>query len=50
VKALQTTEKALKNSGWMLLDAAETLFLTAKARIHGNSLDSSGKKLPPLFT
>jgi hypothetical protein len=43
VKSLRTTEKALKSAGWMLLDAAENLFLTAKARVYGKSLDEDGK-------
>ena len=43
VKSLRTTEKALKSAGWMLLDAAGNLFLTAKARVYGKSLDEDGK-------
>lgn len=42
IKSLQTTERALKSSGWMLLDAAETLFLTAKARVYGTSVEAKG--------
>nr|CAG4641558.1 EOG090X03DI [Eurycercus lamellatus] len=41
VKSLQTTEQALKSSGWMLLDAAENLFVTSKARVYGTSLESA---------
>ena len=33
--SLRTTEQALRSAGWMLLDAAETLFVTAKARVYG---------------
>nr|CAG4650837.1 EOG090X03DI [Simocephalus serrulatus] len=43
VKSLRTTEKALKSAGWMLLDAAENLFLTSKARVYGTSLDESAE-------
>ena len=43
VKSLQTTENALKSAGWMFLDAAESLFLTAKARVYGKSLEATGK-------
>jgi len=43
VKSLKTTEKALKSAGWMLLDAAETLFITAKARVYGKTLEDDGK-------
>ena len=30
VSALRTTENAMRTGGWMILDAAETLFLTAR--------------------
>jgi DNA excision repair protein ERCC-4 len=43
VKSLKTTEKALKSAGWMLLDAAENLFITTKARVYGKSLEEDGK-------
>jgi len=42
VKSLKTTEQALKSAGWMLLDAAENLFVTAKARVVGTNPDSTG--------
>lgn len=42
VKSLRTTERALKTAGWMLLDAAENLFLTARARVYGKSLEENG--------
>ena len=35
VSALRTTENAVKSGGWMILDAAETLFLTARQRVFG---------------
>jgi len=41
VKSLKTTEKALKSAGWMLLDAAENLFVTSKARVSATSIDST---------
>nr|CAG4636872.1 EOG090X03DI [Ceriodaphnia reticulata] len=43
VKSLRTTEKALKSAGWMLLDAAENLFITSKARVYGKSLEDDAK-------
>lgn len=43
VKSLRTTERALKTAGWMLLDAAENLFLTARARVYGKSLEENAK-------
>lgn len=42
MKSLKTTEQALKSAGWMLLDAAENLFVTAKARVVGTNPDSTG--------
>ncbi len=41
VSALRTTEAAMRSGGWMILDSAETLFLTAKARVFGP--ESGGK-------
>ena len=35
VSALKTTENAMRSGGWMILDAAETLFLTANLRVFG---------------
>ncbi len=51
--ALRTTENAVKSGGWMILDAAETLFLTAKQRVFGGDdkierkADGTVSKLPP---
>jgi DNA excision repair protein ERCC-4 len=33
VSTLKTAESAMKSGGWVLLDSAETLFLTAQARV-----------------
>nr|CAG4640726.1 EOG090X03DI [Eulimnadia texana] len=33
--SLRTTEQAIRSSGWMILDAAETLFVQSKARVYG---------------
>ena len=41
VSALRTTESAMRSGGWMVLDSAETLFCTAKARVFGP--ESGGK-------
>ena len=35
VSALRTTESAMRSGGWMILDSAESLFLTAKSRVFG---------------
>ena len=35
VSALRTTEQAMRSGGWMILDAAESLFVTAKQRVFG---------------
>ena len=45
VSGLRTTENAMKSAGWMLLDAAETLFLTARSRVYGPEDASKSKKL-----
>ena len=37
VSALKTTENAMKSGGWMILDAAETLFRTAELRVFGGN-------------
>ena len=37
VSALKTTDNAMKSGGWMILDAAETLFATAQLRVFGDS-------------
>ena len=44
VSALRTTENAVKSGGWMILDAAETLFLTARDRVFANMEDKKTKK------
>ncbi len=36
VNALRTTENAMRSGGWMILDAAETLFLSARKRVLGS--------------
>lgn len=41
VRRYRTTEYALSNSGWTLLDAAEKLFDTAKSRV----FNSEGGKI-----
>ena len=33
VSALKTTDAAMKSGGWMMMDAAETLFVSAKSRV-----------------
>ena len=51
ISALRTTDNAIKTGGWMILDAAETLFITAKARVFGiaaaasNSTQEKGKSV-----
>ena len=53
VSALRTTENAVKSGGWMILDAAESLFLTARQRVFGGKdsfkKDAEGKiaQAPP---
>ena len=42
VSALRTTEVAMKSGGWMILDQAETLFMTSKSRVFGP--DSGGNE------
>jgi DNA excision repair protein ERCC-4 len=41
VSALQTTENAIRSGGWMILDSAETLFISAKSRVFGPDSSSS---------
>ena len=36
VSALRTTDAAMKSGGWMILDQAETLFMTSKSRVFGS--------------
>lgn len=43
VSALRTTENATK-SGWMLLDAAENLFVSSKRRVFGDSGENQAKE------
>ena len=33
ISAIRTTENAIKSGGWMVMDAAETLFASAKSRV-----------------
>ena len=33
LSAIKTTENAIKSGGWMVMDAAETLFASAKSRV-----------------
>jgi len=46
VSTLKTAESAMKSGGWVLLDSAETLFLTSKARVF-DSIESSKPKSKP---
>ena len=43
VSTLRTAESAMKSGGWVLLDSAETLFITAKKRVM-DGLESNEKK------
>ena len=43
VSTLRTAESAMKSGGWVLLDSAETLFITAKKRVF-DGLESKEKK------
>ncbi|XP_064088555.1 DNA repair endonuclease XPF-like [Macrobrachium nipponense] len=43
VSSLRTTEKAIQSSGWMLLGSAESLFVSAKERVFGNTTASPTK-------
>ncbi len=43
VSALRTTENAVRSGGWMLADAAETLFLTARERVFGEDSSTGGR-------
>jgi len=44
VLTLKTTESAMKSGGWVLLDSAETLFLTARDRVFSNMENNKKKK------
>lgn len=44
VAALRTAESAMKSGGWVLLDSAETLFLSAKARVFSDIVAGPAKK------
>lgn len=46
VSALRTTEAAIKSGGWMILDSAESLFITAKSRVFGPESGKSEAKKP----
>jgi DNA excision repair protein ERCC-4 len=35
VNSLRSTDYAMKSSGWLLLDSAETLFVVSKQRVFG---------------
>jgi len=48
VSTLKTTESALKSGGWVLLDSAETLFITARDRVFRN-LDKKLKEGEKMF-
>ena len=43
VSTLKTTESAIKSGGWVLLDSAETLFISARDRVFEN-MDKDNKK------
>ena len=45
VSALRTTENAMKTGGWMILDSAETLFITSRQRVFGGEEEESLKRL-----
>ena len=46
ISTLRTADNAVKSGGWMILDAADTLFVTAKARVFGVDANAaSGKNL-----
>ena len=47
VSTLKTTESAMKSGGWVLLDSAETLFLTARDRVF--SLPEGAKYSTPVI-
>jgi len=44
VAALRTAESAMKSGGWVLLDSAETLFLSAKGRVFSDIEAGPAKK------
>jgi len=44
ISTLKTAESAMRSGGWVLLDSAETLFLTAKARVFDSTTKSKSSK------
>ena len=44
VSTLKTAESAMKSGGWVLLDSAETLFLTAKKRVFPGGTQKDAKR------
>lgn len=47
VTSLRSTEYARRNSGWLLLDAAEDLFLLARQRVCGATSKSGDTDIDP---
>lgn len=47
VTSLRSTEYARRNSGWLLLDAAEDLFLLARQRVVGSKPVSNASDIDP---
>ena len=45
ISTLRTSDNAVKSGGWMILDAADTLFVTAKARVFGMAASAAEKNL-----
>lgn len=43
IATLKTAESAMRSGGWVLLDSAETLFLTSKARVFDSTEGSKSK-------
>ncbi len=48
VSALATTENASRSGGWMLRDAAEVLFLSARERVFGKKEEGGQSKKPKM--
>jgi len=44
ISTLKTAESAMRSGGWVLLDSAETLFLTSKARVFDSVEKSKSKE------
>nr|CAG4651688.1 EOG090X03DI [Triops cancriformis] len=47
LNSFRTAEQALQSSGWLLLDAADTLYVQARLRVYGKLLDVEEKKNEP---